>query len=68
MLTSPTRVLANMSLFIFSDAKHFAPKIQKQEQMYARKCQKIVIPYLEPTFTNSLDDIAFYDFVSESGK
>ena len=29
MLTSATRVLANMSLFIFSDAKHFGPKIQK---------------------------------------
>ena len=26
------------------------------------------ISYLMATFTSSLDDIAFYDFVSESGK
>ena len=30
--------------------------------------KKIGILYLVATFTSSLDDIAFYDFVSESGK
>ena len=68
MLTSATRVLANMSLFIFSDAKHFGHKFRNRNTCMLENAKKNGIPYLVPTFTSSLDDIAFYDFVSESGK